>query len=180
MKQVVVFLADGFEECEALFVVDILRRAGVEVLMVSVGDSLQVKSSRNILVRADALASDVCFQSADLLFLPGGRLGVENLLCNETVREWTSFFVKNRTIAAICAAPSILADIGVLEGKKATCHPDYRLLMRGAIVVDKPAVVDGNIITGKGLGSIFEFSFELVNILAGKDVSDRIKMAICY
>lgn len=173
---VIVPLADGFEECEALLVVDLLRRAGLEVVMASINGSREVESSRNIIVQADALIEDVDFTSAKLLFLPGGRLGTEHLGKNEIVKEQCQKFAENRMIAAICAAPSILSELGLL--KKATCHPDYAGMAEG--VLDESIVVDGNIITGQGLGATFPFAFEIVNKLVGEEKVQEIKKAICY
>lgn len=176
----VVFLADGFEECEALIVVDILRRAGIETIMGSIMGRIEVQSSRNIWVRSDAKAEDIDFNTVDLIFLPGGRLGTENLRGSDIVKKQCLEFAERKTVAAICAAPSVLAELGLLEGKEATCHPDFENQMFGAILTKDSVTVDGNIITGQGLGATFEFAFKLTEILAGKDVIQRIKKAICW
>ena len=178
----VVFLADGFEECEALITVDILRRAGVETVMASVMERRQVESSRNIKVIADEMAADIDFDSADLIVLPGGRLGTENMAESPVVAEKCRDFASSegKYVAAICAAPSLLASLGLLEGKKATCHPDFESHMAGAELTGKSVAVDGNLITGQGLGATFDFVFELVSMLAGKECADRIKSSICY
>jgi len=175
---VIVSLADGFEECEALLVVDILRRAGFEVVTVSINDSRAVVSSRNIEVNADALIEDVDFETAKLLFLPGGRLGTENLGKNEIILKQCRNFAKDKKLAAICAAPRILSELGIV--KSATVHPDYKDKMGKAAVADQSVMVDGNIITGQGLGAIFEFAFELVKELVGNEKVEQIKKAICY
>ncbi len=176
----IVFLADGFEECEGLIVVDILRRAGVETVMASAMDDLLIDSSRHITVMADAMAADVDFDSVDLIVLPGGRLGTENLGANKFVVEKCREFAESRHLAAICAAPSLLVSLGLLEGKAATCHPDFEGHMAGAKLTGKSVAVDGNIITGQGLGASFDFAFELVNILVGPAMTEQIKRAICY
>lgn len=176
----VVFLADGFEECEALIVVDILRRAGIETVTASTTGKLNVDSSRHIVVKADAHAADVDYSGIDLLFLPGGRLGTENLKGSETVKEKCIEFAANKMVAAICAAPSILAELRLLEGKKATCHPDYEEKMRGAVLTGESVAVCDNIITGQGLGATFEFAFKLVEILVGNEKVQQITSAICY
>lgn len=176
----IVFLADGFEECEGLIVVDILRRAGVETVMASAMDDLLIDSSRHITVMADAMAADVDFDSVDLIVLPGGRLGTENLGANKLVVEKCREFAESKHLAAICAAPSLLASLGLLEGKAATCHPDFEGHMAGAKLTGKSVAVDGNIITGQGLGASFDFAFELVNILVGPAMTEQIKRAICY
>ena len=187
----IVFLADGFEECEGLIVVDILRRAGVETLMASAMDGLHIDSSRHIRVQADVMAADVDYDTVDLIVLPGGRLGTENLGANNIVVEKCKEFAAagkeapaaNRSakhLAAICAAPSLLAALGLLEGKRATCHPDFESAMKGVILTGESAVTDGNITTGQGLGASFDFAFELVRILVGQEMVDQIKKAICY
>jgi len=176
----VVFLADGFEEGEALIVVDILRRAGIETVMAAIGEKSDVDSSRNIVVKADAFANDIDFAPVNLVVLPGGRLGTENLRYSGVVRHAIAEFKDHKMIAAICAAPSILAELGLLEGKMATCHPDYEDKMAGTVLTGGSVAVDGNIITGQGLGATFDFAFELVNQMVGAEKVEQIKKAICY
>ena len=176
----VVFLADGFEECEALIVVDILRRAGVETVMASVMDTLTIDSSRHIKVLADVFADSVDFDSTDLIFLPGGRLGTENLGANRIVKDMCKEFAASKRVAAICAAPSLLASLGLLEGKRATCHPDFEGQMAGAKLTGDSVTIDGNIITGQGLGASFDFACELAAMLAGEEKAEEIRKAICY
>ena len=176
----IVFLADGFEECEGLIAVDILRRAGVETVMASVMGRLEVESSRRIKIKADKLAEDVDYQSAAVLILPGGRLGTENLAKSVIVTEQCRAFAKSRIIAAICAAPSVFAGLGLLEGKKATCHPDFEGHMAGALLTGESVTADGGIITGQGLGASFEFAFAIVKLLVGEEKVRQLKKAICY
>ena len=176
----VVFLADGFEECEALIVVDILRRAGIETVMASVMGQLDVDSSRHITVRADRLAEEADYSRADIIILPGGKRGTENLAASELVRSQCLAFAAEKRLAAICAAPSLLASLGILEGKEATCHPDFEGVMTGAELTGESFVTDGRITTGQGLGATFDFAFELVRILVGGDMVEQIKKAICY
>lgn len=177
---VVVFMADGFEECEGLLVVDLLRRTGLKVVMASVMGRRDVRSSRDILIQADCLAESVDYDEAKMIVLPGGRLGTENLNRSELVLEKCKEYAKDKKIAAICAAPSILASLGMLEGKDATCHPDYEDKMCGANLKNESIVVDGNIITGQGLGATMEFAFEIIKLLVDEATVDRIKKAICY
>lgn len=176
----IVFLADGFEECEGLIVVDILRRAGIETVMASVMGRLEVDSSRHIKIQADQLAEEIDYQSADILILPGGRLGTENLSQSGIVAEQCRAFSKDRMLAAICAAPSVFAGLGLLEGRKATCHPDFEGHMAGALLTKESVALDGGIITGQGLGASFEFAFAIVKTLVGEDKVRQIKKAICY
>ncbi|WP_292197755.1 DJ-1 family glyoxalase III, partial [Butyrivibrio sp.] len=175
---VVVFLADGFEECEGLLVVDLLRRTGLKVTMASVMGRRDVKSSREILIQADCLAENVDFQNARMIVLPGGRVGTDNLSMSHIVKEQCVVFAKDKYVAAVCAAPSILASLGLV--KKATVHPDFKDAMADAEVSDESVVVDGNIITGQGLGATILFALKLVEILVGKIKADQIKKAICY
>ena len=177
---VIVFLADGFEECEGLLVVDLLRRAGLKTIMASVMGRRDVKSSREILIQADCLAENVDYDKAQMIVLPGGRVGTENLRKSELVFEKCRIFAEDKKIAAVCAAPSIFASLGLLEGKNATVHPDFADKMEGANVVDEAVVTDGNIITGQGLGATIPFAFELIKLLVGQDMVDKIKKAICY
>ena len=176
--EVIVFLADGFEECEALLVV--LRRANIKVIMASIMNRLDVKSSRGILVHADCLAENVSYDKAKMIVLPGGRLGTENLKNNELIKKQCLAFAHNKFVAAICAAPSILASLGLLEKKCATVHPDYEKMMKGAILTYKDVSVAGNIITGQGLGSTMQFVFKLMSILGREKEIARIKTEICY
>ena len=179
MKKAVVFLADGMEECEGLITVDILRRSGMEVTMASIMGRRSITSSRNIVILADALAEEIDYQEVDLIVLPGGRIGTENLMADELVRRKCLEFAGERRLAAICAAPSILADLGLLEGRKATCHPDFEGKTRGAKLTGNSVTVDGNITTGQGLGATFAFALSLVTDLVGKEAADRIAASIC-
>lgn len=175
---VVVFLADGFEECEGLMVVDLLRRAGLKVIMASVMGRRDVKSSREILIQADCLAEDVDYSTARMAVLPGGRLGTENLGKSTIVKEQCAAFAKNRYLAAICAAPTILAKQGLM--KTAAVHPDFRDAMADIEAKDELVVIDGNIITGKGLGAVIPFALQLIETMAGKEKAEQIKNDICY
>lgn len=177
---VVVFLADGFEECEGLLVVDLLRRTGLKVIMASIMSRRDVKSSREILIQADCLAENVEYEHARMIVLPGGRTGTENLGKSDIVKKQCVAFTADKYVAAVCAAPSILASIGILDGRKATVHPDFENHMAGAIVTGESVTVDGNIITGQGLGATIPVALELIKILVNKEEADRIAKAICF
>lgn len=179
MSKVIVFLADGMEECEGLITVDILRRAGAKVTTASVMRRLEITSARNIVVRADILAEEADYEEADLIVLPGGKVGTENLGASPLVREKCLEFAKTKKVAAICAAPSILAGLGLLEGRSATCHPDFEPRMAGALLTGGSVAVDGNITTGQGLGAAFVFALKLAADLEGQEAADRIAEAIC-
>ena len=178
--EVVVFLADGFEECEGLLVVDILRRAGIKVIMASIMGRRDVKSSREILIQADCLAENVDYDKAKIIVLPGGRVGTDYLKNNNIVIDKCREFSEKKSVGAVCAAPSILADLGLLKGKKATVHPDFEGKMNGVDLTGESVSVDGNIITGQGLGATIPFSLELVRKLVNEEKAKQIREAICY
>ncbi len=181
MSKAVVFFADGTEECEALLVVDLLRRAKVEVTVASASGSLALVSSHKVALTADALAEQIDYSDVDMVVLPGGIPGTPNLAANETVTGTVrAFAAAGKKVAAICAAPSILASLGLLEGKKATAHAAFRDKLAGAQVQDAEVVVDGNITTSYGLGGAIPFALELVRQLAGADEAARIQNAIAY
>ena len=180
-KTAIVFMADGMEMCECLLTVDILRRAGIRVITASVMENRTVTASHQVKIESDVLAAEADCEKADILILPGGRVGTENLRKSEIVRtQCRAFSAEGKFVAAICAAPSILADLGLLEGKEATCHPDYEDKMEGAVLTHESVAVAGNMITGQGLGAGFPFAFELVRVMAGEREVERIKTAICY
>ena len=176
MAKAVVFFAEGTEECEALLVLDLLRRAKVEVLVASASGSREILSSHKVHITADALAEEVDYSDVDLVVLPGGIPGTPNLAANKTVTVAKA----GKKVAAICAAPSVLAALGLLEGKNATAHAAFQDKLAGAHVLDTEVVVDGNITTSYGLGGAIPFALELVRQLAGEAEADRIRSAIAY
>lgn len=181
MSKAVVFFADGTEECEALLVVDLLRRAKVEVTVASASGRREITSSHGIRLTADALAEEVDYSGVDLVVLPGGIPGTPNLAANPTVVETVkAFCAAGKKVAAICAAPSILGSLGLLDGKKATAHAAFQDKLGGAQVLDTEVVVDGNITTSYGLGGAIPFGLELVRQLAGPEEASRIQNAIAY
>ena len=168
MSKAVVFFAEGTEECEALLVVDLLRRAKVDVTVASASGSREILSSHKIRITADALAEEVDYSDV-------------NLAANKTVTDTCTAFAKSgKKVAAICAAPSVLASLGLLEGKNATAHAGFQDKLAGAHVLDAEVVVDGNITTSYGLGGAIPFALELVRQLAGQAEADRIRNAIAY
>ncbi len=177
---VVVFLADGFEECEGMLVVDLLRRAGLKTIMASSMGRRDVKSSRDILIHADSLAENVDYDRVQMIILPGGRIGIQNLNKSEFVKKKCREFAKKKKVAAICAAPSFLADLKLIEGKRVTVHPDFVDKVSTSEVLNEPVVIDGNIITGQGLGATIPFAFEIINTLVSGDAVDKIKKDICF
>ena len=181
MSKAVVFFADGCEECEALLVVDILRRAGAEVVMASVMDRLTIKSSHGVTLECDELASKVDYSSVDALVLPGGIPGTYTLGESGAVKDaLMSFSSQGKKIAAVCAAPSVLAQYGLLDGKKAISHKMFRDKLAGAIVTEQEVVVDGNITTAWGLGASIPFALELARQLQGSEAAEHVRAGIDY
>ena len=160
MSKAVVFFAEGTEECEALLVVDLLRRAKVDVTVASASGSREILSSHKIRITADALAEEVDYSDVDLVVLPGGIPGTPNLAANKTVTDTCTAFAKSgKKVAAICAAPSVLASLGLLEGKNATAHAGFQDKLAGAIVHDEEVVVDGTPFWSNQRSSYFQRSF---------------------
>lgn len=177
---VVVFLADGFEEGEAILVVDILRRAGVGVVMASTMGRRDVNSSRGILIHADCLMEDVKWENVKMIVLPGGRIGVENLKRCKQLKEICQEFASKKHVAAICAAPVILVSIGLLKKKRATVHPDFEKEMHETLISQETVTVDGKIITGRGLGAVIPFALKLVSILVGEEKARIVASEMCF
>lgn len=164
-----VFLAPGFEDLEALAPVDILRRAGMAVSLVSITGDKIVESAHGVGIRTDILLDEVEWRSAELLVLPGGLPGATNLDACEPLREGLLIQAENgRPVAAICAAPLVLGHLGILQGRRATCYPGFEGELTGATYTASLVERDGNIVTGKGPGAAMAFGFELLKLL-GKD-----------
>ena len=182
MSNVSVFFADGFEEVEALTVVDLLRRAGDNVTMVSISDSLQVRGRSNIAVIADELWADAKPEKSDMLVLPGGMPGVTYLGNHEGLTDLlVKFAEEGKQVAAICAAPSVLGKLGIVKGKKATIYPGMEEKLEGAdVVVDREVVTDGNITTSRGAGTAIPFALRLIEILNGEEMAKSVSRGIVY
>lgn len=182
MAKAMVFFAEGYEEVEALTVVDLLRRAKMEVEMVSVTGEILVKSSHQVTVKMDSLFENADIDSADILVLPGGLPGTNNLREHEGLKQYILKFAANpeKKVAAICAAPSVLAAHGVLQGKKATSYPSFMDKLDGAVLSEEPVVVSDNIITSRGLGTAIPFAAEIVKEYCGEEVSNHILDSIIY
>ena len=181
MSKVYVFLAEGFEEIEGLTVVDLLRRAKIETEMVSVMDGKQIKGSHGIKVTADSMFADVDFSDADLLVLPGGMPGTLNLGNHEGLCELLKkHYEDGKIIAAICAAPSEFGQLGLLNGRVATCYPGFESKLEGAIVCATKVAVDGNVTTAKGMGAAIDFSLKLIEQLVDHQTALEISEGIMY
>ena len=174
-----VLMVDGFEEIEAIEPIDIMRRAGLNVVTVGV-KSQTVKGAHNITINTDIIIDDVNTEDMELLMLPGGP-GHTELDADEKVQKLIDYAYDNDLyIAAICASPSILGKKGLLNGKNATCFPGFEKYLDGAVVKEEKVVCDGKIITGKGAGAAAEFGFEIVKILTDKKSADDLKGKMQY
>ncbi|MDR1544273.1 MAG: DJ-1/PfpI family protein [Prevotellaceae bacterium] len=176
MKKCYVFLTTGFEEIEAVATIDILRRADLNVVTVSVEDSIDVQGSHNVTVMADTKFADNNYSDAEILVLPGGTLRLSEFeYLTELLKKHNS---EGKKIAAICAAPAILGKLGILEGKTATCYPSFEKYLTGAQVVDKRVVKSENVITGMGPGCTKQFALEIVLTLLGQEKTDEVAEAL--
>lgn len=168
------FLADGFEETEALVTLDMLRRAGIEVKTVGVGATV-ISGTHGIRVFADITENEVCTDGCEGVILPGGMPGTENLYSSECVNGVTDYcFNNDKFICAICAAPVIPGRKGLLKGHSAVCFPGFEDELDGAELKNTPCVKSGNIITAKGAGCVFEFSYEIISAVKGKEKAEEV------
>lgn len=181
MAKSLIFVATGFEDVEMLTVVDMLRRAGIEIDMVSITGELEVTSSHSVVIKADKLFENADIDSADMLILPGGLLGTKNLLAYKPLTDkLVEFNNSGKLLAAVCAAPSILGALGILEGKNATCYPGFEEKLTGAKYQKKPVIRDVNIITSRGMGTCIDFSGEIITALDSAKKAEEIKAKIIY
>lgn len=179
MKKVLIHFANGFEEIEAITPVDVLRRAGCEVDTISVTGMLEVTSSRGVTILTEKHFIEADYAQADMILLPGGQPGSDNLNRHEGLKKQIkSFHEQGKLVAAICAAPLVFGSIGILKGKRATCFPGVEPQLTGATCTGNAVEVDGNIITGKGPGVALKFSLTLVEKLVGKSKADEVKKAM--
>ncbi len=182
IKMVYLFLADGFEEIEALTQVDYLRRAGIEIKTLGIGKEY-ITGTRGIVVKSDMSVDNADMNDVDMLILPGGLGGVEGISNSEkAISIIKEAYRKNIYIAAICAAPTILAKLGMLQGKKCICYPamtDELALGGGIVMADSAVVHDGKIITAKAAGSSEEFSFEIIRTLKNDAAAEAVRESIC-
>ncbi|MDR1003733.1 MAG: DJ-1/PfpI family protein [Prevotellaceae bacterium] len=180
MGTVYVFFADGFEEIEAFTTVDVLRRAGMNVEMITVTPDEIVTGAHDVPVLCDRNIDNCDFADAGLIVLPGGMPGAATLEKCERLRKLILHFAaQNKPIAAICAAPMILGNLGLLKGKNATCYPGFEQFLTGALHSTAQTVKDGNIITATGPGAAMEFALLIVDTLLGKDKVNEMKEAMC-
>lgn len=180
-KKVLVILAEGFEETEALVPVDLLRRSGAVVTVAGLG-SKTIKGSHSITVECDITLDSASLDAYDAIVLPGGMPGSSNLAASDAVTSRVlNVFSKGGLIAAICAAPAVvLGPIGVLEGRKAVCYPGCESYSPDTKFYDQQVLRDGNLITARGAGCAVEFGLEIVSYLSSRDEADKLALKIMY
>lgn len=175
MKKAIVFLANGFEEMEALGTVDILRRGGIEVTTVSITDNPVVTGAHNVPVTADTTLGKADLAGTDALVLPGGMPGAANLNDSEPVKEaLLQQYREGKIVAAICAAPMVLGGLGLLKDRNATCYPGFEPKLIGATVTGEAVEVSDNVITGKGPGLVINFGLALVAAIKSQAVAEEV------
>lgn len=181
MSRLAVFFAQGYEEIEALTVVDICRRGGVEVDMVSVTGECEVTGSHGISVKMDKIFEEADFGEYDMIVLPGGMPGTKNLEVHPgLMAQVDEFYAKGKYIGAICAAPSIFGHKGILQGKRACSYPSFESHLEGAEVTSGPVEVSGNVITSRGMGTAIDFGLAILGIFCGTEKADELAKGIVY
>ena len=179
---VLLFLADGFEEIEALTQVDYLRRAGVEIVTVGLNGSFAT-GTRKIIVKADTTIDEIDYtDDVEMVILPGGLGGMNAIKSDEKACSIVKKAEKDgKYVTAICASPTIFAHLDMVKGKKCVCYPgmEDELVAAGGIYVNEPVVTDGKMITARAAGASEEFSFELIRVLCGKDKAEEVRKSIC-
>lgn len=175
MKEAFVHFAEGYEEIEALTIVDVLRRADITTLMVSVTGNLSVAGAHGISIQTDVLFEEADYSKAEILILPGGMPGSKNLNAHKGLKEkLIDFHTNNQKIAAICAAPLVLGGLDILNGKTAACYPGFENTLTGAQISYNPAITSDNITTGRGPGAALNFALEIVSQIKGNKKADRL------
>jgi 4-methyl-5(b-hydroxyethyl)-thiazole monophosphate biosynthesis len=179
MSKVTVFIADGTEEVECLTIVDLLRRAGIDVRLVSIMESQTVVSSHKVTIVADGQFDTEDYSDSDMLFIPGGMPGVTNMLAHQGLKDLIKkFYAEGKRLGAVCAGPSVLGQAGVLEGKKATCFPGWEDKLNCGEYTGALVETDGPVITGRGLGACIEEGLEIISILKDDETAADIKRRI--
>lgn len=174
------FIADGFEEVEAIATLDVIRRAKIDIETVGVG-SKNITGAHGVSVRCDIDTDEATFTGLDGVILPGGMPGTKNLLADDHVNKAIDFcYSQGKLVSAICAAPMILGVKGLLKGKEATCFPGFEGDLEGAIISEKYYVTDGNIITARGMGSAINFGLEIVKYFKDEVTADALKSTLQY
>lgn len=181
MNRIAIFFATGYEEIEALTVVDICRRLGLTIDMVSVTEEHSVTGSHGITVQMDQIISQIDFAGYDMIVLPGGMPGTKNLeACEPLMAQLDAFYKAGKYIGAICAAPSIFGHRGFLKGRKACSYPTAESQLEGAQVTEGPVEVDGNVVTSRGMGTAIDFGLVVAELFVGKEKAAELAKGIIY
>lgn len=169
-------MAEGFEEIEAVAVIDILRRGGVELKTFSISGNKNVKGAHEITILCDALFEDIDFNDGEIILLPGGMPGTTNLSKHEGLQKvLLNYQTTDKWIGAICAAPTVLGKLGIIDGKTATCYPGCEKDLGSANYVKESVVVDGKIVTSRGVGTALEFGLKLIELTIGYGAAQKLK-----
>lgn len=177
---VTIILGKGFEEAEALVPCDLLRRAGIEVRLAGIG-GLEITGGHGITVKADCVAEEAELNASEMLVLPGGLGGVASILdCPKVVEAVKNQYAMGKRVAAICAAPTVLARLGITDGKRATCYPGCEKDMGSAVMQDAAVITDGLVTTGRAAGAAMEFGLELIAVLRDQPTADKIAAGVVY
>lgn len=175
-----IILGEGFEEMEAIVPCDLLRRAGVDVRFAGIGGR-EITGGHGITVCADCVAEETDLTKAEMLVLPGGLGGVASILKSETVKKAVNRVYENGGYAAaICAGPTVLAKLGITDGKRVACYPGCEAKMGSAIICEENAVIDGRVITGRAPGAAFDFGLTLVRVLRGEEAAKQVAAGAVY
>ena len=181
MSKIAVFFAEGYEEIEALTVVDICRRGGIETEMVSVTEEPEVKSSHGVTVKMDKTFSQADFQGYDMIVLPGGMPGTKNLEAHEELmKQVDAFYAGGKYIGAICAAPSIFGHRGILKGRNACSFPSFESHLEGAEVTAGPVEISDKVVTSRGMGTAIDFGLAILGIFCGQEKAEEMAKTIVY
>lgn len=181
MSRLAIFFAEGFEEIEALTVVDICRRCGLDIDMVSITEEKVVKGSHGIEVKADKIFSEMDFDAYDMLILPGGMPGTKNLEAHEgLMAQIDAFYETGKHIGAICAAPSIFGHRGILKGRRACCYPSFESHLAGAQVTAGPVEISDSVVTSRGMGTAIDFGLAIAGIFCGEERAEELAKSIVY
>ncbi len=179
MNTVAIHLAEGFEETEAVSTIDVMRRAGVNVIIVSITGKLIVTGNHNISVQADKLFEDVNYDNISMIILPGGMPGAKNLDNHEGIKQKIkAFYNEGRYLSAICAAPLVFGNLGILDGEKAVCYPGFEKHLKGADIQKDVVVESGQFITARGPGAALKFGMKIVERLIDKATAEKIGKAM--
>ena len=181
MKKLALFLAHGTEEGEAIIQLDLLRRAGIEVTTFSIEDTLEIETAHGIVILAEKYLKDIVEDEYDMLFVPGGAKGVERMKsCEQLSKILIEFRAKNRYLGAVCAGPTVLGDLGILDGEIATCANGWDKDLGKAEYKAQSVIHSQKVITGQGLGASIELALKTIEILEDRETAEKVAQSICY